>query len=55
MIIVYPDQIAGTINLRKLLGKGLVRFEIGIPVLGFRGHLRSDILPEQIVEKRPES
>lgn len=55
VIIVYPDQIACAINLGKLLGKGFIRLEVSVPVLGFRWLFGGDILPEEVVEEGPES
>ena len=54
VVVVDPDQVAGPVHLCDALREGDVDGFVRGPVRVCRGVLGRDILPEQIVEQRPE-
>ena len=54
VVVVDPDQVAGPVHLCDALREGDVDGLVRGPVRVCRGVLGCDILPEQIVEQRPE-
>jgi hypothetical protein len=53
--VVDEDEISGFVSVGDSLGKDLVGFDVGGEGRVVDGVLRSNVLPEQVVEKWPES
>ena len=55
VVVVHPDEVARPEDGLHALGVLLVRLDVRLPVHLFLGcGLVGDVLPEQVVEQRPE-
>ena len=54
MIVMDPDEIAWLPDTREFFGKRFIGLEVSLPVRLFRRDLSCDVLPEEVVEKRPK-
>jgi hypothetical protein len=54
MVVVDPDEIAWLPDGREFFSKRLIGLEVSFPVGLFRRNLSRNVLPEEVVEKRPK-
>ena len=54
MVVVDPDEIARLPYGHELFGKRLIGLEVSLPVRLFRRDLSRNVLPEEVMEKRPK-
>ena len=55
VVVVDPDEVAWLVHLLDATREGLVDGGVGRPVRVGAGVLGRDVLPEEVVEERPES
>jgi hypothetical protein len=55
VVVVHPDEVTGLDDLRDALCEGGVGGAVGVPVgVGGCGDVGGGVLPEEVVEERPE-
>ncbi len=53
MVVVDPNEITRLPYGCELFSKRLIGLEVSLPVRLFRRNLSGNVLPEEVVEKRP--
>ena len=54
VVVVDPDEVARLPYGHELFSKRLIGLEVRLPMRLFRRDLSRNVLPEQIMEKRPK-